>query len=61
MATDAIFEYTLVAGNEANIKERKISVESPIGKSILGKSVGDIASVETPGGTMKFELLTITR
>ncbi len=61
VATAAIFEYTLVAGNEANIREKKISVESPIGKSILGKSVGDIASVETPGGKMEFEILTITR
>lgn len=61
VATAATFEYTLVAGNEANLAQKKLSVESPIGKGILGKSVGDIALVETPAGTMKFELLTITR
>jgi transcription elongation factor GreA len=53
--------YTLVAENEQNLKEFKISVESPIGKGLLGKAVGEIAEVQTPAGSMKFEILEITR
>ena len=53
--------YTLVAENEQNLKIGKISVESPIGKGLLGKSVGDVAEIETPVGLMKFELLDISR
>ncbi len=53
--------YTLVAENEANLKEKKISIESPIGKGLLGKSVGDIADVETPRGIIQFEILEIHR
>ena len=40
-------QYTLVAENEADLKAKKISVESPIGKGLLGKSVGDIAEITT--------------
>ena len=54
-------EYTLVAGNEADLKQRKISIESPIGKGLLGKSVGDIAPVETPNGIVEFEIIAISR
>jgi len=54
-------QYTLVSENEADLKAKKISVESPIGKGLLGKSVGDIAEIITPGGTMKFEIIEITR
>ena len=54
-------DYTLVAENEANLKARKISVESPIGKGLLGKSKGDIADIVTPGGTMQFEIIEISR
>ncbi len=54
-------EYTLVAENEADLKAKKISVESPIGKGLLGKSVGDIAEIETPGGSIKFEICEISR
>lgn len=53
--------YTLVAENEADLKARKISVESPIGKGLLGKSVGEIADVTTPAGTIQFEIIDITR
>ncbi len=53
--------YTLVAENEANLKSKKLSVDSPMGKGLLGKSVGDIADVVTPGGIMKFEIMNITR
>jgi transcription elongation factor GreA len=54
-------EYKLVAENEADLKAKKISVESPIGKGLLGKSVGDIAEITTPGGSMKFEICEISR
>lgn len=53
--------YTLVAENEADLKAKKISVNSPIGKGLLGKSVGDIADIEVPNGIMKFEILEISR
>ncbi len=54
-------EYTLVAQNEADLKQRKISIDSPIGKGLLGKKVGDIAEIITPGGKMNFEILNIRR
>jgi transcription elongation factor GreA len=54
-------EYTLVAENEADIKLKKISVDSPIGKGLLGKKKGDITEIQTPGGTIKFEIIDITR
>lgn len=61
LKNNAEVEYTLVAENEADLKSKKISVESPIGKGLLGKSVGDIADVQTPGGIIQFEILEITR
>ena len=57
----AVVEYTLVAENEANLAEKKISVDSPIGKGLLGKEVGDIADVQVPAGLIKFEVLEISR
>lgn len=53
--------YTLVAENEADLKSGKISVGSPIGKGLLGKKVGELAEVTTPGGVLKFEILNISR
>ena len=53
--------YTLVAENEANLAEKKISVESPIGKGLLGKAVGEVAEVQVPAGIIPFEVLEITR
>ena len=53
--------YTLVAESEANLKTGKISVTSPIGKGLLGKKVGEIAEIKVPNGTLKFEVLEITR
>lgn len=54
-------KYTLVAESEADLKSGKISVTSPIGKGLLGKSVGDIAEITVPNGTLKFEIVDITR
>ena len=53
--------YTLVAENEANLKDKKISVDSPMGKGLLGKSIGDIADVQTPAGIIHFEIIDISR
>ncbi len=52
--------YKLVSESEANIKEKKISVDSPIGKGLLGKKKGDIVEIQTPGGLLNFEILDIT-
>ena len=54
-------QYTLVAESEADLKEKKISVDSPIGRGLLGKKVGDIADVQTPNGIIQFEIVEITR
>lgn len=53
--------YTLVAESEADLKTGKISVTSPIGKGLLGKSAGEIAEINVPNGVLKFEILEITR
>ena len=53
--------YTLVSANEADPIQGKISVESPIGKGLLGKSVGDIAEIDVPAGKLQLEILEITR
>ena len=57
----AQMSYTLVAESEADIKTNKISVNSPIGKGLLGKQVGDTAAINVPNGTIEFEILEITR
>lgn len=54
-------EYKLVAQSEADLKTGKISVDSPIGKGLLGKKVGEVAEVEVPNGNMKFEILEVWR
>ena len=53
--------YLLVADGEADLAAGKISVNSPIGKGLLGKSVGDIAEIQVPNGVIKFEVLEISR
>ena len=55
-----IAKYTLVAETEANIKQGKISVISPIAKGLLGKVVGDKVKIKVPSGIMEFEILEIT-
>ncbi|MAN59976.1 MAG: transcription elongation factor GreA [Flavobacteriaceae bacterium] len=54
-------KYKLVAQSEADLKSGKISVDSPIGKGLLGKKVGEIAEIQVPNGTVKLEVLEITR
>ncbi|GAB4198210.1 MAG: transcription elongation factor GreA [Thermoflexibacter sp.] len=53
--------YTLVAEEEADLKQNKISVKSPIGSGLLGKKVGEKAEITTPRGKMTFEILEISR
>jgi transcription elongation factor GreA len=60
-ANGAEMKYTLVAESEADLKSGKISVTSPIGKGLLGKSVGETAEINVPNGTLNFEVLEITR
>ncbi len=53
--------YQLVAENEADVKLKKISVDSPIGKGLLGKAKGEIAEIEVPAGIVRFEIVDINR
>ena len=61
LTNSATVQYKLVAQSEANLAQGKISVESPIGKGLLGKKLGDIAEIEIPNGNVKFEILEISR
>lgn len=56
-----VMDYTLVSEEEASLAAGKISVKSPIGKGLLGKSVGDVAEITIPAGKIKFEILEISR
>ncbi len=58
--TNKEFVYKLVAESEADLKLKKISVNSPIGQGLLGKSVGDIAKITTPNGSLDFEVMNIS-
>lgn len=61
VANKAEMTYTLVAETEADLKSGKISVTSPIGKGLLGKKTGEIAEIAVPSGTLKFEIIDISR
>ncbi|OJU38591.1 MAG: transcription elongation factor GreA [Bacteroidales bacterium 45-6] len=52
--------YTLVADSEANLKENKIAIGTPIAQGLLGKKVGDIAEIKVPSGMMSFEIVKIS-
>lgn len=60
LKTGAEMSYRLVTESEANFKEGKLSITTPIAKGLLGKKVGDIAKITVPSGTMEFEILEIT-
>ncbi len=53
-------KYTIVAENEADLKSGKISIDSPIGKGLIGKKVGDKVDVTVPAGVIPFQILDIT-
>lgn len=59
--TDRKMKYTLVSKDEANFKEGKISVDSPIGQAILGTEIGESVTVDVPAGTLELEILNIER
>jgi transcription elongation factor GreA len=52
--------YTLVSESEANLKEAKIAVNTPIGKGLMGKKVGDTVEIKVPNGLMSFEIIDIS-
>ena len=54
-------EYTLVSETEANLKEGKLAVNSPIAKGLLGREAGDTVEIEVPSGVIKFEIIKISR
>ena len=61
VGTDKIETFTIVGTNQANVKEGKLSDESPIGKAAMRKKVGDIFIVEAPAGELRFEILEISK
>lgn len=58
--TKATMTYTIVSESEANLKEGKISVSTPIAKGLLGKKVGDVTEIQVPQGKISLEILDIT-
>lgn len=60
LVTSKVLEYTIVSENEANLKEGKLSIGTPIAQALLGKKRGAIVDVTVPSGVLKFELLDIT-
>jgi transcription elongation factor GreA len=60
LKTKKTLSYTLVSESEADLKAGKISVGSPIGTGLLGKAVGETTEIQTPGGSLKFEILDIS-
>ena len=59
--SNQVMEYILVAETEANLKEGKISITSPIARGLLGKKTGDVVNVKVPSGTIPFEIIHISR
>ncbi len=61
LKTGSKVAFTLVSEQEADLKQQKISINSPIGKGLLGKAVGEVAEIQVPAGKVAFEILDITR
>jgi len=61
LKTKSNMKYTIVPEKEANLRESKISINSPIGQGLLGKKVGEIAEINVPAGKMSFEIMEISR
>lgn len=60
LKTQKEMSYKLVSESEADLKSGRVSVSSPMGAGLLGKTLGDIAIVETPRGNMEFEIVNIS-
>jgi len=58
---NSVVKYTLVSESEADLKAGKISVTTPIAKGLLGKKVGDVATVQVPSGAVEYEIIDISR
>ncbi|MDR3181006.1 MAG: transcription elongation factor GreA [Prevotellaceae bacterium] len=61
VATKAVMEYLLVAETEANLKEGKLAVSTPIAQALMGKKKGDVVEVTVPSGVMKLEIIDISK
>jgi len=61
LKTNAIMEYLLVSEQEANLKEGKISVSTPIARGLMGKKIGDVVEVNVPSGRLQLEIMEISR
>ena len=61
LKTNAVMVYLLVSEQEANLKEGKISVNTPIARGLIGKKIGDIVEVNVPSGKISFEIMEISR
>jgi transcription elongation factor GreA len=59
LKTGSEMEYTIVSESEANLKEKKISINTPIAKGLMGKKVGDVTDIQVPNGTVTFEIVNI--
>ena len=57
--TDKQLTYQIVGDDEADLKQNKISISSPIARALIGKSVGDVATVHAPGGARQVEILDV--
>lgn len=60
LKTEALITYTIVSETEANLKEKKISINTPIAKGLLGKRVGDVVEIQIPTGIVSFEVISIS-
>jgi transcription elongation factor GreA len=58
---NAIVEYRLVSEEEADFEKNKLAVNSPVGKALMGKAVGEVAQVKVPAGLIEYEILDISR
>ena len=56
MDSEAMVTYTIVGDDEANVKSNKISYQSPIARALIGKEIGDVVAVQTPGGEVEYEI-----
>lgn len=56
----AVMTYTLVSDSEANLKENKLAISTPIAQGLMGKKVGDVAEIKVPSGILKFEIMEIS-
>ena len=60
ITTGKVVEYTLVSENEANLKEGKLSIGTPIAQALLGHKKGEEVDVTVPSGVLRFEILNIS-